>query len=63
MNVTRQRYPYRVIYKRTGEDITDTNSFVLLPDGRVVILGRDDLEDDYSLCCRVEFCEPIVEEE
>lgn len=63
MNVVRRKYPYRVIYECTGEDITNKASFVLLPDGRLFILGVADLEDDYSLCCRLEFCEPITEGE
>ena len=44
----RMKVSYRVIYKKTGEDITHKEDWVLLPDGRLVYLTYDDMLEDPS---------------
>ena len=39
---------YKVIYTKTGEDITHTEDWVLLPDGRLAYLDCDDKVVDCS---------------
>lgn len=61
MNKIRRKYPYKIIDNRTGTEITHLTSFALTPEGILYSVGADDFEDDYSYCCRIEFCEPITE--
>lgn len=39
---------YRVIYTKTGEDITHKQDWVLLPNGELRYLDYDDVTGDYS---------------